>query len=232
MARKLQRGKEQPDQRIHSAAGASRKTAGLSRIGIYAGTFNPVHAGHIAFGLQALKDAELDMLYFLPERRPRHKKAVEHFGHRVAMLQRAVRPHPKLEVMELEDVDFTVKRTLPKLESRFTDSQLVFVCGSDTAQHMGSWPQLERLFATSELLVGLRAGHDPVALKRAIVSWEILPLRLRMVASIAPDISSQGIREALSAHRQVKGLLTSVVRYSERNWLYISLAKRIARRST
>jgi nicotinate-nucleotide adenylyltransferase len=207
------------------------KTAGLSRVGIYAGTFNPVHAGHVAFALQALKDADLDMLYFLPERRPRFKKGVEHFGHRVAMLRMAVQPHPHLDVLELDDIDFSIKRTLPKLESRFADAQLVFVSGSDTVEHMGTWPQLERLFSTSELLVGLRTGHDPATLKKAIVSWEILPLRLRIVDSIAPDVSSHGIREALGAQRHVKGLLASVVRYSERNWLYISLAKRVAKHS-
>jgi nicotinate-nucleotide adenylyltransferase len=201
-------------------------------VGIYAGTFDPVHAGHISFGLQALKDAELDMIYFLPERRPRHKKGVEHFGHRVAMLRQAAQPHPKLDVLELEDTDFNIRRTLPKLERRFDGAQLVFIFGSDIVEHMGTWPQLERLFATSELLVGLRAGHDPVALKKAIVSWGILPLRLRLVNSVAPDISSRGIRDALGSRQYVKGLLASVVRYSERNWLYISIAKRIANLSS
>lgn len=42
----------------------------MSRIGIYSGSFNPVHAGHIAFALQALESANLKTIYFLPERRP------------------------------------------------------------------------------------------------------------------------------------------------------------------
>src|SRR5581483_3364510 len=88
----------------------------MKRIGIYSGVFDPVHAGHIGFALQAVERAGLDKVYFLPERRPYHKQGVEHFGHRVAMLKRATRPHPALSVLELEDISFTVERTLPKLQ--------------------------------------------------------------------------------------------------------------------
>jgi len=79
-----------------------------------AGTFNPVHAGHMAFALQSLKEAKLDMIYFLPERQPRHKQGVEHFAHRVAMLQRAIRPYRRFGVLELTDVNFTPERTKPR----------------------------------------------------------------------------------------------------------------------
>ena len=49
----------------------------MARIGIYAGTFDPVHAGHVAFALQSLEAAKLDRVYFLPERRPRGKRQVK-----------------------------------------------------------------------------------------------------------------------------------------------------------
>jgi nicotinate-nucleotide adenylyltransferase len=198
------------------------KTA--QRIGIYAGTFNPVHSGHIAFALQAMQAAGLDKLYFLPERRPRHKRHVEHFGHRVAMLNRAVLPHPQLDVLELDDVDFTVNRTLPKLEAMFGGDQLVFLFGSDVAEHMTKWDKLERLFITSELVIGLRTGQDTRALKRSIVAWPVQPLNLRIIDSHAPDVSSHGVRQALRKREPTKGLLASVARYSNHHWLYVSLA--------
>ena len=132
----------------------------MRRIGIYAGTFDPVHTGHVAFALQAMEKAKLDKLYFLPERRPRHKKGVEHFGHRVAMLQRAVKPHPKFAVLELDDVSFSIERTLPRLKREFLSDQLVFLFGSDAIQHLGNWPLAERLLASSELVIGLRSQDD------------------------------------------------------------------------
>ena len=66
------------------------------RIGIFAGTFDPVHAGHIAFALQAAEIAKLDEVVFIPERRPLSKSSTEHFGHRVAMIRQAIMPHSKL----------------------------------------------------------------------------------------------------------------------------------------
>src|SRR4051812_4657029 len=96
----------------------------MKRIGIYAGTFDPVHSGHVSFALQALKAAELDKVYFLPERRPRNKQHVEHFGHRTAMLKRAAQPHSQFEVLEMVDISFSVERTLPKLQKQFEGDQL------------------------------------------------------------------------------------------------------------
>src|SRR5262249_6224728 len=102
-----------------------------SRIGIYAGTFDPVHSGHGAFALEAIEASRLDEIYFLPERQPRGKQQVEHFGHRTGMLERALKPHPRLKVMELVDANFSVRRTLPQLRRRFAGSELVFLFGSD-----------------------------------------------------------------------------------------------------
>lgn len=194
------------------------------RVGIYAGTFNPVHAGHVTFALQTMQAAKLDKLYFLPERRPRHKKGVEHFGHRVAMLERALRPHPKLEVLELDDISFSVNRTLPRLESMFPGDRLVFLFGSDVVPFITGWQQIDRLFATSELAVGIRENQNLDKIQSMIESWQVKPLNTHLLMSFAPDVSSHNIREALRGRTSTKGLLASVSTYSNRHWLYVSLA--------
>ncbi len=196
-----------------------------SRVGIYAGTFNPVHAGHIAFALQAIERGKLDTLYFLPERRPRHKKEVEHFGHRVAMLRQALRPHPKFEVLELDDVSFSVTRTLPKLRRQFPNAELVFLFGSDAIQQLPTWPQAKQLLKQAELVVGCRRQTSSQDVRRLIDAWPVQPRRLTILESYAPEVSSGRVRQALRLSRPVQGLLKSVARYSERNWLYVSLAR-------
>lgn len=196
----------------------------VPRIGIYAGAFDPVHAGHITFALQALHAAKLDKVYFVPERRPRHKHGVEHFGHRVAMLKQAARPHAKFGVLELVDISFSVERTLPRLEQQFPDSQLVFLLGSDITRTLPSWPRAERLLATSELVVGVRASDNLEEIKETIGNWEIKPKGITIFHSYASDVSSGSIREALRRRSSVRGLLTSVARYSNQHWLYVSLS--------
>lgn len=200
------------------------KRAKPLRIGIYSGTFNPVHAGHIAFALQSIEAAGLDRLYFLPERRPRHKKNVEHFGHRVAMLRQAVQPHPKLGVLEYDDVSFTVQRTLPRVLQQFRGHQLVFLMGSDVAAHAVEWPLVDRLFTRAEIVIGLREGADKQQLMQITAQWTPQP-KTYLITSQAPTVSSHKVREALGKRVHTSGLLHSVARYSNRHWLYVSLAE-------
>ena len=196
----------------------------MSRIGIYAGTFDPVHAGHVTFALQALQAAKLDKVYFLPERRPRSKQHVEHFGHRVAMLHRAAAPYPQFEILELVDVSFSVEQTLPKLRNQFEGDELVFLFGSDVLAGLQDWPKVGRLLAGNELVIGLRHQDDRDSARQIIENWPTQPKALMMFVSYAPDVSSGQVREALAHHQPASGLLTSVERYSDRHWLYVSLS--------
>jgi nicotinate-nucleotide adenylyltransferase len=195
----------------------------MARIGIFAGVFDPVHVGHITMALQAQQAAKLDRLYFLPERKPAQRGGVTHFGHRIAMLKQALRPHPKFAVLELTDVSFTVKRTLPELQKKFKGDQLVFLFGSDRVVDVPLWPYADRLLESCELVVGIRQNDQTATLRREIENWEQPPQGLQILTSYAPDVSSGKVREALYRRSSVRGLLQSVKRYSNKNWLYISI---------
>ncbi|HEX8349943.1 MAG TPA: nicotinate-nicotinamide nucleotide adenylyltransferase [Hymenobacter sp.] len=192
------------------------------RVGIFAGAFDPVHAGHVAFALQAMTFANLDEVVFVPERRPRHKPGVEHYAHRVAMLKQAIRPHRQFSVMELVDRHITVTRTLPQLHAIFKNCQLVLLTGSDVAPHIASWPYAKRLLTDMELVVGMRQGDDQTVLLETIAGWPAQPRDLLVMESYAPAISSRHIRVALRTDKPVRGLLASVKQYAEREWLYVS----------
>lgn len=191
------------------------------RIGIYSGTFDPVHAGHIAFALQAVKAANLDELYLVPERQPRGKHHVTHFAHRVAMARRAVRPYTQLGVLEIEDKVFSVAHTLPRLRRKFPGTQLVFVCGSDVVAHMQSWSHVEELLRTCELCVGRREKETAESIRKAITQLPIEPVAVTVLESHAPAVSSSQIRAAIRENRGVRGLLHSVQSYASQEWLYV-----------
>ena len=195
----------------------------MKRIGIYSGAFDPVHAGHIAFALQAVEQADLDRIYFLPDRRPRHKPSVEHFAHRVAMIKQASLPYRKFYVLESVEVNFTVKRTLPMLQQKFKGDQLVFLFGSDAVAGLPDWPYVEQLLSISELVIAAREGVDADEIKKSITEWKVQPKAATMLTSYAPKVSSTVVREALRARQPVAGLLQSVARYSDHHWLYVSV---------
>lgn len=194
------------------------------RIGIYAGTFDPVHSGHMAFALQALQAANLDKVYFLPERRPRNKQQVEHFGHRMAMLNRAAKPYPEFEVLEMVDISFSAERTLPRLRNLFPKAELIFLFGSDVVAGLSAWPHAEKLLGAGEIVVGLRFHDDRESIRSIVEKWSVQPRAVTIFDSFAPKVSSGQVRQALRRRQTAEGLLKSVERYSDRHWLYVSLA--------
>lgn len=194
----------------------------MNRVGVFSGTFDPVHAGHIAFALQAMTAAKLDKLYFLPERKPRTKQGTEHFAHRLAMLKAAVRPYPDMDVLEFDDISFSVRRTLPKLRIMFSGAQLVLLVGSDVVPDMITWPLIGQLFSEIELVVGMRENQTVKETRSHIAAWQQPPKTVTLINAHAPDVSSSSIRAGIGSRKQVKGLLKSVAKYSNRHWLYVS----------
>ena len=182
-----------------------------------------MHSGHISFALQAQASGNLDTVYFLPERRPRAKFQVEHYAHRVAMLNRALRPHPQFEVLEMVDAKFSVGKTLPALAKLFPSSQLVFLFGSDVIEGLASWPHADHLLSGGELIIGLRDQDSRDAIKKIIAQWKTKAKSVTIFNSYAPHVSSRKVRSTIRNREPTSGLLASVERYSDNHWLYISL---------
>jgi len=200
-----------------------------SRIGIFAGTFDPIHSGHIFFALEAMKKAKLDKVIFLPERRPPHKQGVEHFGHRTAMITQAIKPYDRLELLELTDMSFNVTRTLPQLRKKFPRSQLFFLMGSNNVEDMNrsSWTEksIRLYFKAGNLIVALREEDSLESLELSLASLPTSPQEIAIISTPNKSVSSTKIREALRDNKVVAGLLPSVYRYVKNQWLYVSVNK-------
>jgi nicotinate-nucleotide adenylyltransferase len=198
------------------------------KVGILAGTFDPVHTGHLVFALQALKAAKLDAVYFLPERRPRRKPDVVHFGHRTAMLSRAIRPYPQLGLIELPDIYLNVNRTLPKLQQQFAGADLVFLMGSDAVVQMNAdnWPgsDLANFLSQAGLIIGLRNRQERPKVESVLKSLPARPLSQSILELPTKRFSASRIRYGFRHGQAADGLLASVQAYARVHWLYVSLA--------
>src|SRR5258706_12226030 len=98
-------------------------------IGIYSGTFDPVHPGHIAFAREALQTCKLDEVIFLPEQTPRGKEAVTDLSHRIALLERALADEPNMRILKLQSPQFTVADTLPEIHNLLGTTRLTRLIG-------------------------------------------------------------------------------------------------------
>ena len=194
----------------------------MKKIGILSGTFDPVHAGHIAFALDAVDVAQLDEVYFLPEPKPRRKQGVTHYAHRIAMLRLALKPYKKLKLLELPDKQFSVAKSMPKLQKKFAGQKLYMLIGSDMMEYLATdqWPQTDRLLKATTLVVGVRSG----ALEDVISSTlHLLQPEGVVVVSKRPHASSRDIRSALMNGKDHAELMQSIRSYVKANWLYSSV---------
>jgi nicotinate-nucleotide adenylyltransferase len=180
------------------------------RIGIFAGSFDPIHKGHVAIALEAKKQAKLDKIYFLPEIQPRGKVNITHIGHRMAMLKLALKPHEHLHVLELPEKQFAVSKTLPKLQHKFKDESLFLLMGSDVAKSIASWPNAKSLLKNMQLIVAKRANEKLPQLPKSSI----------IINSPDPAVSSTNIRSDIQKSEPPTGLLKSVQSYIKENWLY------------
>src|SRR4051794_18053807 len=131
------------------------------RIGVFGGTFDPVHLGHLILAEQCREQAGLDRVLFMPAARPPHKqeRTITSFDQRAEMLALAIAGHAAFRVDELEKgragPSFTVD-TLEVLLRRQSDAQLFLMVGSDTLHDLATWRKPERIVELAKLLVMAR----------------------------------------------------------------------------
>lgn len=186
----------------------------MSQIGIFSGTFDPVHIGHIAFALRAIEKVKLDKVVFLPEPRPRHKSDVTDYKHRLNMLNLAIKSFDKLDILDLRDNFFSVGETLPKLQANFKNDQLFLMVGSDVAKNITHWEGIGQLFKNSHLIIGTR--HRDSQQELEVQLQKLLPdSHTYFIRTRYPKITSTNVRLHLA-----DDVDPEVLKYIHSNQLY------------
>lgn len=187
----------------------------LRRVGVFSGTFDPIHAGHIAFGQAALQQCNLDMVAYMPERRPRGKLGVADFEHRLHMTQLAISDRDGLTALTTDDDQFTVERTLPYLQTIYSGSDIILLIGSDVVRTFYyRWPGLEQLIAQVEFAICLRGDETEQGVRQAI-ERVALPMRYSIVATDYAQTSATDVRRGLA-----EGFMIELQQYILRHKLY------------
>jgi nicotinate-nucleotide adenylyltransferase len=189
------------------------------RVGVFGGTFDPVHTGHLILAEQAREQAELDAVWFIPAPRPPHKdkRPVTRFEQRVEMLQLAVAGNPAFRVDELEKEragpSYTVD-TLAELRRRHPDEDFFLLVGSDTLDELHLWYEPIRLVEQAGLIVMARIGYTipgAAEVARRLGLPPESPLRLRVVDAPQIEISSHDLRRRAAAGRSLRYFLPRAV---------------------
>ena len=189
------------------------------RIGIFGGTFNPVHQAHLILAERCHADAKLDAIWFVPSAQPPHKPGVDlaPFAHRVEMLSLAIAGRDGVFRIETSEADragpsFTAD-TLEDLGRRHPGHEWAFIVGGDCLPDMAKWFAPERIVAAASILVVGRPGTPTWGRSEFAASLGLAPelVQLDEVASPQIDISSAEIRRRIGEGRSVRYLLPRAV---------------------
>lgn len=134
------------------------------RIGVYGGTFDPVHNGHLNVAEAVLNAFALDRIFFVPAFTPPHKRKrmISSPFHRMAMLALATADSPKMFVstveLEAPSRPYTIE-TLERLRAEFQPARLFFVMGADSFGDVTSWREYEAILSEYDVVVATRPGY-------------------------------------------------------------------------
>ena len=195
------------------------------RIGIYGGSFNPVHNGHIHLALTAVSELELDRLYLVPSKISPHRSSAEYVPEedRLEMLRRACRVSDRLEVCDYElrsdRVSYTIF-TVEEFRRRFPDDELFLLVGSDMLMIFETWNRFADMLRECTLAVVSRCEGDIPELERKAEE-------LRRYGNIvicraeAVEVSSTDIRKKIAKNQKYSCYLDkNVVQYIRLKKLY------------
>jgi nicotinate-nucleotide adenylyltransferase len=206
-------------------APASSARRGPRRLGVFGGTFDPPHLGHLAIAECARDQLRLEQVVFIPSGQPPHKRRrpVTPARHRLAMIRLAVRGHPGFRVstceMDRGGASYTAD-TLTALRAEQPGVRLYLVIGEDSLDELHAWRDPQRILALATLAVAPRLGvaKPPARPARAAGAGRVVWLESPRI-----ELSSSEIRRRARSGRSLRYLVPEPVRsYVLRHRLYRS----------
>ena len=197
------------------------------RLGIFGGTFDPVHYGHLLLADQCLEQCRLEQVWFLPAGVPPHKleRTVASGKARVEMLELALAGHDRIRIdrRELDRADpcYTVE-TLAALRAEDPSRDLFFLLGADSLVDFPTWREPRRIVELARLAVVNRGGapFPELELLRPVLG-NGLASRIDLVTIPGMDISSSDIRRRISQGKSIRYMTPRAVEcYIETHGLY------------
>jgi nicotinate-nucleotide adenylyltransferase len=187
-------------------------------IGIFGGTFDPIHYGHLIMAEQCREQAGLEELIFVPAAQSPLKSngPIASARHRVEMLRLATAGHESFSVDTLEldrpGPSYTID-TLRALQARGESANWFFVLGSDALRDFAQWREPAEILDLAKLLVVARPGQsvDLDAVRPLVTADKRREIEATQIQGPLVDISSSDIRQRISQGRSIRYLTPRAV---------------------
>lgn len=197
------------------------------RIGIFGGTFDPPHLGHLILAAEASYQLALDRLLFVLTPDPPHKKHRKVTGveDRQAMLEAAIADNPAFELSRIE-IDrpgphYTVD-TVRLLRGEYPQDELIYLMGGDSLENMPvDWYKPAEFVQACDYLGVMRRPHDEIDLDKLEALYPGIKAKVQYMDAPLLEIASREIRQRAAGERPYRYYLpASVCRVIRRRGLY------------
>ena len=178
------------------------------KTGIYGGSFNPIHNGHIALARHLLQEAELDEIWFVvsPQNPFKVQQQLPADDKRLLLVRKALAPYPQLVA---SDFEFSLPRpsymwhTLQGMSAQWPDRELHLIIGADNWLCFDRWYHADDIRSTYPIIIYPRQGYD--------IEHSALPQGVRLVNTPLYNVSSTEIRADVAAGRDISSKVPSTI---------------------
>ena len=198
-----------------------------SRLGIYGGSFDPIHLGHLLLAETCRETCSLDDVWFLPCANPPHKPegSLTPGKLRAEMIELAIAGHPGFGVCRIElersGPSFTVD-TLRQLREQYPEKELFFLMGADSLADLPLWREPHAILELAQIVAVNRGHRAPPNLD--LLAHDLGSLvrdRIKLITMPAIEISATELRQRIQENRSTRYRVPRAVEaYIAQNGLY------------
>lgn len=194
----------------------------MDRVGVFSGTLDPVHIGHIEACLVSLSALNLDTVCVFLEKHPTRKVNVTDYKDRLAMLKLAVAEYRTINVLDFDEDNVTVESALDALDSKFANAKYWYILGSDMLKHIESWNGFEDLMTNFNLCVVLRNNAEKNSVTNHLnkLKENFTKMEYKILPEVWSEVSSSKVRQEIKETGTSKNVNPEVLEYIKNFELY------------
>lgn len=198
----------------------------MKKYGIFGGSFNPIHYGHLMICEYIKEEMSLDKVIFIPTGNPPHKELELSAEDRYEMVRLAISPNPDFEISDIETTrvkkSYTVD-TIRELKKIYKEEKLYFLIGLDSLFQLKTWMKIGDLSQEIEFVVALRPGYlDKEEINKEIdFLRENFGTKINLIKTPLYEISSTDLRDRIREGKSLRYLIPKkVLDYIEESGFY------------
>ncbi|MDY3005470.1 nicotinate (nicotinamide) nucleotide adenylyltransferase [Anaerococcus sp. AGMB00486] len=185
------------------------------KIGLFGGTFDPIHVGHLIVMENCINLMGLDKIFILPNSNPPHKLKNHKSSTeiRVKMVKEAIKDNPRIEINDYDYKDNNIHYTFQTIEyfvNAYNEDEIFFIMGEDSFLEIETWKNYKRILENN-IIVFKRYSDDGKKIKNKLNHYSKFRDNIFIIDNLVVDISSSLIRKLVMNKKSIKYLVTDDV---------------------